>query len=138
MGTGGGAVFHLDDASLALSDPDPPEGPWLTAPDLPGFRFKVRITSGGTARPGTQVADCVPETLCIAGALPNRTETFLRVIGPRPNGYLWPQIVRFTVSQVEVWVEQLSSGQINYYVLPALPANTDELGGLVDRTGFLP
>ena len=84
------------------------------------------------------MADCVPETLCIAGALPTRTETFLRVIGPRPNGYLWPQIVRFTVAQVEVWVEQLSSGQVNYYLLPALPPNTDELSGLVDRTGFLP
>lgn len=139
VGAGGSAIFHLDDAFFGAGSPPAPAGPWLSVPDLPGFRFKVRITPpGGAPAPGTQVADCVPETLCIAGALPNRTETFLRVIGPRPNGYLWPQVIRFTVSQVEVWVEQLSSEQINYYLLPALPANTDELSGLVDRTGFLP
>ena len=139
VGVGGSAIFHLDDASFATSDPDPPAGDWLSVPDLPGFRFKVRITpAGGTPAPGTQVADCVPETVCVAGALPTRTEVFLRVIGPRPNGYLWPQIVRFTISQVEVWVEQLSSGQVNYYLLPALPPSTDELPGLSDRTGFLP
>lgn len=139
VGAGGSAIFHLDDVFFGAGDPAPPAGPWLSVPDLPGFRFKVRITPPGAApAPGTQVADCVPETVCVAGALPNRTETFLRVIGPRPNGYLWPQIIRFTVSQVEVWVEQLSSEQINYYLLPALPASTDELSGLVDRTGFLP
>jgi hypothetical protein len=139
VGLDGSATFHLDDALFGAGDPAPPEGPWLSVPDLPGFRFKVRITAPGAApAPGTQVADCVPETVCVAGALPDRTETFLRVIGPRPNGYLWPQVIRFTVSRVEVWVEQLSSEQINYYLLPALPANTDELSGLVDRTGFLP
>lgn len=140
VGNGGGpVVFHLDDASFAVSDPAPPAGEWLEVPDLPGFRFKVRVTpAGGSPAPGTQVDDCVPETVCVAGALPTRSEVFLRVIGPRPNGYLWPQIVRFTISQVEVWVEQLSTGQVNYYVLAALPPSTDVLPGLNDRTGFLP
>jgi hypothetical protein len=139
VGNGGQATFHLDDAQLTSAAPDPPAGPWISVPDLPDFRFKVRITpQGQPAFLGSEVDDCVPETVCIAGALPTRTETFLRVIGPRPNGYLWPQIVKFTVSRVEVWVEQLASGQVNYYDLPALPADTAELPGLVDKAGFLP
>jgi hypothetical protein len=67
-----------------------------------------------------------------------RSEVFLRVIGPRPNGYLWPTIVRFTPSRVEVDVQQISTGITKTYVLPAIPADSDELTGLQDRTGFLP
>jgi hypothetical protein len=111
----------------------PPGGPWLTTGQLPGFRFKVRI--GGDAA-GTRVNDCVPETLCVAGAIPTRTEVFVRIIGPR-NGYLWPSVIRFTAAQVEVWIEQLSSGEVAYYRLERVPVDVDELNGLVDRTGFL-
>ena len=32
-------------------------------------------------------------------ALTDRTEIFLRVIGPRPNGFMWAQVVRFTPSR---------------------------------------
>jgi hypothetical protein len=139
VGAGGEATFHLDNAHFGPAAPASPAGPWISVPDLFSFRFKVRITpQGQPSFLGTEVEDCVPETVCIAGALPTRAETFVRVIGPRPNGYLWPQIVKFTVSRVEVWIEQLATAEVNYYDLPALPADTSELPGLVDKTGFLP
>jgi hypothetical protein len=74
----------------------------------------------------------------VSGAVPGRSEVFLRVIGPRPNGYLWPTIVRFTPSRVEVDVQQISTGITKTYVLPAIPPDSDVLPGLQDRTGFLP
>ncbi len=115
-------------------DVAPPDGPWLTTAALPGFRFKVRIASLA----GVQENDCVPETLCVSGAVRGRSEVFVRIIGPRPNGFLWPNIVKFTVSQVEVWIEQLGTSRLRYYKLPAQgPADTS-LPGLVDRQGFEP
>ena len=78
------------------------------------------------------------QTLCIAGAIPNRAELFVRIIGPRPNGKLWAQAVRFTVAQVELWVEQTSSGEINYYELQSLPASTEVLPGANDSLAFDP
>ena len=71
-------------------------------------------------------------------AVPGRSEVFVRVIGPRPNGYLWPTIVRFTPSLVQVDVQQISTGITKTYVLPAIPPDSDELSGLQDRTGFRP
>jgi len=115
-----------------------PPGPYLESPELPGFRFKVRITAGGQEFAGVQEADCLAETLCVSGALAGRSELFLRVIGPRPNGFLWANLVRFTPSRVEVWAEQIATGQVNYYELPALPGHDTELGGLVDKQAFSP
>jgi hypothetical protein len=129
--TGAAYVFRF----AAAADPPPPPGAWLTTPALPGFRFKVLIDGD---RAGTQVADCVPQTLCIAGAIPTRAELFVRIIGPRPNGKLWAQAVRFTVSQVELWIEQTGAGNVNYYQLPALPASTDVLTGVNDSQAFDP
>jgi hypothetical protein len=124
--------------SVACSDPPPPAGAWLTTTELPGFRFKVRITAGSQVITGEKQADCVPETLCVNGAVRGRSEIFLRILGPRSNGFFWPEIIKFTTSQVEVWIEQLGSGQINYYLLTgSTPASTD-LPGLFDRTGFEP
>jgi hypothetical protein len=121
------------------ANPVPPDGNWMTSPTLPGFRFKARITPpSGTPIVSTQVTDCVPETVCAAGALADRTEIFLRVIGPRPNGFLWAQVIRFTPSFVEVWVEKTSTGQINYYDLESIPTDSDALTGLVHKTAFLP
>jgi hypothetical protein len=120
-------------------NPDPPAGAWLTSPEIPGFQFKVRITPpGDTPIAGTRVNDCIDDTLCVRGAVAGRSEVFLRVIGPRPNGFLWPTVIRFTPSQVEVWVEQISTGQINYYLLEAQAPDNEILEGLNDRTGFLP
>lgn len=112
---------------------------FLTTPAFPDFRFRVRITPpGGTTLAGSRESDCVPETLCVSGASAGRSEVFVRIIGPRPNGYLWPTIVRFTPSRVEVDVQQISTNILKTYVLPAVPGDSDELSGLQDRTGFLP
>lgn len=119
-------------------DPDPPPGPYLISDQIPDFRFKVRITAGDQVIAGEQETDCIGETLCVSGALPGRSEVFLRLIGPRPNGFLWTNLVRFTPSRIEVWAEQISSGKINYYDLPALPREDTELVGLVDKEAFLP
>jgi hypothetical protein len=111
---------------------------YLTTSAIPNFRFRVRIFNQPTPTAGVKETDCIPETLCVSGAVPGRSEVFLRVIGPRPNGYLWPTIVRFTPSRVEVDVQQISTGITKTYVLPAIPPDSDELTGLQDRTGFLP
>lgn len=111
---------------------------YLTTSAIPNFRFRVRIFNTSTPTAGAKESDCIPETLCVSGAVPGRSEVFLRIIGPRPNGYLWPTIVRFTPSRVEVDVQQISTGITKTYVLPAIPPDSDELTGLQDRTGFLP
>jgi ELWxxDGT repeat protein len=116
---------------------EPPAGDWIASPKVPGFRVKARITSGSEVRPVRQ-EPCIGETICLSGAVPGRPELFVRVIGPRPNGYFWPNLVRFTPSQAEVWIEQTATGVVRYYLLEAVPRNSDELSGLVDRTGFRP
>ncbi|HEY0511308.1 MAG TPA: fibronectin type III domain-containing protein [Thermoanaerobaculia bacterium] len=113
-------------------------GGYLTSPAFPDFRFKVRIFQTSTPLAGNKEPVCVPDTLCVSGAVPGRSEVFIRIVGPRPNGYLWPTIVRFTPSRVEVDVQQISTGITKTYVLPAVPADSNELSGLQDRTGFLP
>ncbi|HEY3570433.1 MAG TPA: hypothetical protein VGP73_21060 [Thermoanaerobaculia bacterium] len=116
-------------------DPVPPSGPWLTVPDLAGYQFKVRING---AAAGTEVADCVPETLCVAGAIPTRAELFLRIIGPRPNGFLWAEVVRFSISHLEVWVQRTATSETRYYDLPAVANDATVLPGLVDTQAFQP
>jgi hypothetical protein len=114
-----------------------PAGDWITVPSLglSDFRFKARINGSTT---GTEVLDCVPDTVCVAGAIPSRSEIFVRIIGPRPNGYLHLQITKFTTSRVEVWVERLSTGEIRYYELASVPSETFVLPGIVDKEAFLP
>ena len=112
-----------------------PVGSWITVPEIDDFRFKARI-SGGTI--GTEVGGCPSETVCIAGLIPSRTEVLARVIGPRPNGYMHAQLIKFTVSRVEVWIEQLSTGSLRYYELHSVPGETAVLPGFVDKTAFLP
>lgn len=123
--------------TLECSTPAPPAGAWLTTTEIPGFRFKVRITAQSSIA-GSKVADCIEDTLCVSGALPDRAEVFLRVVGPRPNGLLWPTVVKLTTSQVEVWIEQESSGDIRYYFLPGASPSSSELPGFFDRNGFQP
>ena len=123
--------------SATFEAPSPPAGAWLTTAQIPNFQFKVRVTAG-TAITGVQESDCVPETLCVSASIPGRSEVLVRVVGPKPNGYLWPNIVKFNTSQVEVWANQLSTGSVKYYVLPGAWPGLDTLPGLYDRTGFLP
>jgi hypothetical protein len=118
--------------------PPLPPGPFLTTAEIPGFRFKVRIGTGAQQRAGVVESDCIENTLCASGAIPGQPEVFARVPGPKPNGYLWPTLVKFTTSQVEVWIEQTDSGIIKYYKLPGAAPGFDELPGLFDRSGFLP
>jgi ELWxxDGT repeat protein len=124
--------------SLPISAPPPPSGGgWITSEALPGFRVKARITAGGAAQP-VRKEPCIAQTLCLSGAVPGRPELFVRVVGPKPNGYLWPTLVRFTTSTVEVWIEQLATGALRYYQLEGVTPDSSELNGLVDREGFQP
>lgn len=113
-------------------------GGFFRDPQYPDFEFRVQIGPAGDAITGTREAVCQPDTVCVSGALPGRSELFLRILGPRPNGFLWPTIVRFTPSRVVVDVKQLSTGKTNRYILPAVGPSEDDLGGLQDRTGFSP
>lgn len=117
----------------------PAPGGFFMDPEYPDFRFRVVIDAENAAPIfGSPEANCIPDTACVSGALPGRSELFIRILGPRPNGFLWPTLVRFTPSQVVVEIEQISTGILRTYVLEAIPPGTDELPGLQDRTGFLP
>jgi hypothetical protein len=131
---GGSALFRY---TAPVADPPPPPGPWMTAPELPGFRVKSRFTGGIAGQP---VTPCIGETLCVAGALPDRAELFVRVVGPKPNGKLWPTLVKFSTSRIEVWIEQTGSDVVRYYELPAVTPGEQllSLDGLADKLGFDP
>jgi len=121
------------------ADPPPPAGVApLTSPELPGFRFWVEIGDAGNTAPGAMEPACLPETICVSGALPGRSEVFLRVVGPKPNGYLWPTLVKFTTSRVQIWIEQVSTGMVQYYELEGAAPGSSDLPGLFDRMGFQP
>jgi len=133
----------FESVSTYLLDPDgdgfvpPPSEAWLSTPALPGFEAQTRIVAGSPIA-GNREADCIPETLCLSGALAGRSEVFIKVIGPRPNGYLWVQISRFTPAKLEIWLRQTSSGEINYYILDAIGNDTVDVAGLQDRQAFVP
>ncbi len=119
--------------------PPPPTDTWLTTGEQPGFEFQARITAaGGTPVLGAKEGDCIAESLCLSGALAGRPEVFVKLIGPRPNGFLWVQISRFTPSEVEVWVRQTETGEINYYHLDPVGSGVDDVSGLQDREAFTP
>lgn len=143
--TTGGAtlVGHVDDVSFddgsVAADPTPPYGSWLRDDDLAGFEAQVRITPvGGASIQGSREPACIPEAICARGALAGRPEIFLKVIGPRPNGFLWAQLARFTPSQVEVWLRRIGSGAVNYYLLPPTQVDDPSLPGIEDREAFVP
>ena len=123
-------VAHLDGGA------PPPEGESYLSELYPDFRFTVRITAGGRVIPTHREPECLADALCVGGALPGRAEIALRILGPRPNGYLWPVVGRLSPSRIEVWIEQISTGLLRYYLLDALPRESETLEGLVDRQGF--
>jgi hypothetical protein len=139
-------VDGVEVAAHVLPEPPPslPPGPFLSVPDLPDFRFKVQILGGAAPIDGAQVPGCIPETVCVSGAVPGRSEVFLRVVGPKPNGFLQPTLVKFSTSRIRVWIEQVSTGMVKLYELdPVGPLGPGDgtlstLDGLIDRTGFLP
>lgn len=120
-----------------LTPPEAPPGDWLRDAGVPGFRWKARLASAGFVVPGSRAA-CIAGTACIAGALPGRPELLLRVVGPRPNGRLWPTLVKLTPAEVEVWLRQDATGELRYYRLAATELAEGRLAGLVDRDGFAP
>jgi hypothetical protein len=110
----------------------------LEVPELPDFRFQVLI-AGPLDVPGRlePASSCLPDTACVSGALGGRTEVMLRVIGPRPNGHLWFQAVRFTPFRVVIVARQLSTGIQRTYLLPESAPEERPLN-VEDRTAFLP
>lgn len=120
-------------------DPPPPAGVTpLSSAEIPGFRFWVQIGEDTEAVDGTMEPVCIPETVCVSGSLAGRSEVFLRVVGPKPNGYLWPTLVKFSTSRVQVWIEQISTGTVRYYDLAGATPGSSDLPGLFDREGFQP
>lgn len=136
-------VRAFDDFEAAAP---PPPGTWLRPAALPGFEIQVRIggaggTGGGTAgTEGALEADCLAATACFSGALPGRTEVLARVIGPRPNGSLWPVLMRLSTSTVEAWIRPVAAADseeaTRYYRLDGARPGTSDLTGLFDRLGF--
>jgi len=121
-------------------DSPPPPGvePFLTDA-LPGFRFWVSITTPqGQGIPTAAEGNCITETLCVSGALPGRSEVFVRIVGPKPNGFLWPTLTKFTTSKVEIWIEQVSTSVVRHYVFEGASPGSSDLTGLFDRMGFSP
>jgi hypothetical protein len=118
----------------------PPSSPLpIESLELPGFHVWVRFSPQATAPSwATLVEPCLAQALCAAGLLPARAEVIVRLIGPKPNGFLWPQIVRFTTDQVEVWVQQKATGVTRYYLLSGGSPGSETLTGRVDRHGFKP
>ena len=70
--------------------------------------------------------------------MPSRTEILVRVVGPKPNGFLWPTLVKLNTTQTEVWVQQIDTGETKYYLLPGAGPASSDLPGFFDRSGFLP
>lgn len=123
--------------TLQCSTPALPPGPFLTTSEFPDYRFKVRIT-GRDPIAGAKVQDCIVEALCVSGLIPGQPEVLIRIAGPKPNGFVWPTIVKLSTSQVEVWIQQISTGEIKYYLLPGASPGSSDLPGLFDRSGFRP
>jgi hypothetical protein len=127
-------TFACDEAPA----PEPPYDTWLRTPELAGFEFQVRISAAGESREGDLDLDCQSETLCVAGAVSGRSEVYVRVVGPKPNGRLWPEVIKFSTSRVEAWIRQISSGEVIYFDLDGLGPGDEELDGRVERQGFVP
>lgn len=143
-GPGGTVQGPLARAGEGVEPPPPPPGAcpdgFFEDPTYPDFCFAVTIDPPtGSPIDGTREAECIEDTVCVSGALAGRSEVYVRIIGPRPNGFLWPTIVRFTPSGVTVTIEQISTGATQTYVLaPVVGGDLTDLSGIQDRTGFQP
>lgn len=115
--------------------PPPPATGAFTSDEFPGYQFWVRFA--GT-KIGVADEDCLPLTICVAAAPGSRIETFLRIVGPKPDGFLWFAVAKFNLPKTEIWAQQLSSGKLNYYLLPAVTESESEIPGFVDKRAFLP
>jgi hypothetical protein len=140
VGTSGGTSHaHFDHLQLCrtASCEDTDDG-WLTSSEFPDFRFRVQFTTSEGPFYGAKESDCLPDTLCVSSELRGRTAVLLRIIGPRPNGYLWFQATRFPAQQADIEVQQLSTGIVKTYRLERLDPDDTEIPGRLDRTAFRP
>ena len=134
-------VFYLEGTGEAtpVECEAGPDEEVLVTPEYPGFRFWVRFGDPAASTWwGDEELLCLPEALCVSGAMAGRTEVLIRIVGPKPNGYLWPTLVKLSTSRVEARIEQTATGLIRCYVLESAVRGSDELDGLFDRTGFMP
>lgn len=139
-GVGAGDIDTAVRARVCGADeiPREPSGPWLSSDELPGFEVKAILSSpDGSGVLGRTEERCIAESLCVGGALAGRPEVFVKMVGPRPNGFLWTQVSRFTPARVELWVRQTATGFLRYYALDALGPE-EQPTGIQDRTAFLP
>jgi hypothetical protein len=79
-----------------------------------GGTFRIWVLINGV--PAHRETTCVPETICYSGALPGRSEVFVRMTGPR-QGHFVPSLVKFNTTKVQIWIQQESTGKVNYYEL---------------------
>jgi hypothetical protein len=132
---------HFAEVAEFGSGPEPPGGLWwgINYPLPRGhFEFKTRFSADGREFIGQGEFTFNSELVAFSGALEGRPEIYIRVIGPRPNGHLMVQAVKFSPTRIELWVRQTSTGKIRYYDLSAVPASGDTLPGLQDNEAFLP
>jgi hypothetical protein len=136
---GGGFKGHFDNLSFCREGQcaAPGDG-WLTSSEFPDFRFRVQFSTAEGPFYGAKESDCLPDTLCVSSELRGRTAVLLRIIGPRPNGHLWFQATRFPAQQVDIEVQQLSTGIVKTYRLDRLDPDDTEIPGRLDRTAFMP
>jgi hypothetical protein len=134
----GGYSLTLQCSDDGNPPPPPPPAGFFIDPAYPDFSFRVLIGPPGAAIPGRRETGCQSDTVCVSGAVPGRPEVYLRILGPRPNGFLWPTVIRFTPARVVVDIRQASSGQERTYTLAAVLPGNPNLSGRQDRTGFLP
>jgi ELWxxDGT repeat protein len=138
-GVTGQELWRVAIAAAGSPPPPPPaDAIEISAPELGAYRLWVRISAAGAVQPVRREAACIPETVCVSGALPGRSELFVRIVGPKPNGRLWPTLVRFSTSTIEVWIEQLGTGELRHYRLEGAAPGSSDLDGLFDRHGFEP
>jgi hypothetical protein len=116
----------------------------LTDPNLLGYRFRVEIyPDAGNEENfilGSREPDCIPETLCVSGALAGRSEIFTKIIGPRPSGFCWVQISRFSPSSFRIFILQEKTGRSGniWFNKSGNDPHQNLLGGVEIRTFLEP
>ena len=134
---GGTYQAYFDEVRVCSASGCGALGEALEPPEFWDFNFRALI--GDTPARLEPSSACLPQTVCLSGALPGRTEVMLRVIGPKPNGYRWLQVVRFTPAEVVLEAVQFGGGpQIRRAYLLGASSPGERPMNLEDRSSFLP
>jgi hypothetical protein len=110
-------------------------GPWLTPRGMPGFRLRLRWIDGAGRSQPVRAEACMSGALCLSTSVRGRSDLFVRLLDQGQLG-LWPAFARLSTGGAELWIQHTSTGVLRHYVLPPVPADSDELDGLLDRQGF--